>query len=404
MVLSMTKTELLELLKAGQSKRRFREQTGTVVKRSDGFYIRFYKDGDEGVRTKVTERLCDLTVVDPKKRNLLARSHLSTINNLHHAALRSAARTPVLTVGAFWDSTYLPWVKKNKRFSTLRGYEYVWKLYVKAELATRPIDSYRTIDASEFLTGLTTRLNGKSLSHVRALMSCIFAHAANTKDSNGNPYVDRNPIRDVKVLANQDESEERAAYTPEETIAIINAIQRTEAKLFFALCAVLGMRPSEAAAVKWENVSDGVLNVREAAPYGVLGLLKTKKSKRDLIITEPVTSLLATYRESLTTPAQGLLFVHDGHPINHNSFAKYYIKPYAEKVIGDRWEGCYSGRHGAATTLYNQDGDVRAAYQVLGNSLEVVMAKYVKPNAEQGKAGQAKYEQTLLKAMNKESK
>jgi integrase len=318
MLLSMTNTELLELLKAGRTKRRYREQTGSVVKRSDGFYIRFYRDGGEG-RTKVTERLCDLTVVDPKKRQLLARSHMSAINNLHHSALRSEAPAPVLTVGAFWDSTYLPWVKKNKRFSTLRGYEGVWKLYVKAELATRPIDSYRTIDASEFLTGLTTRLNGKSLSHVRSLMSGIFAHAANTKDSNCNPYVDHNPIRDVKVLANADEAEERVAYTPEETVAIINAVQRTEAKLFFALCGVLGMRPSEAAAVKWENISNGVLKVREAAPYGVLGALKTKKSKRDLNITEPVTSLLATYRESLNNPAHGLLFAHDGHPVNHKA-------------------------------------------------------------------------------------
>lgn len=397
----MTKTELLALLKAGRTKRRYREQTGSVVKRSDGFYIRYYRDSDGGVRTKVTERLCDLTVADPQKRKLLAKSHMSAVNNLHHAALRSEAPAPVLTVGAFWDSTYLPWVKNNKRFSTLRGYQYVWKLYVKAELAHRPLNSYRTIDASEFLTGLTARLNGKSLSHVRALMSGIFAHAVNTKGPNGEALVDHNPIRDVKVLANQGESKERVAYTPEETVAIIKAVPRTDAKLFFALCAVLGMRPSEAAAVKWENISDGVLKVREAAPYGVLGALKTLKSKRTLTITEPVTSLLKTYRESLTMPAQGLLFSNGGEPINHNSFAKYYIKPYATKVCS-RWNGCYSGRHGAATTLYNQEGDVRAAYQVLGNSLEVVMKTYVKPDDAQGKAGQSKYEQALLKAMKKD--
>jgi len=399
----MTKSELLELLKAGRSKRRYREQTGSVIKRSDGFYIRYNKTVD-GVRTKVTERLCDLTVRDAKKRGLLARSHMSAINNAHHADLRSEAPTPKLTVGAFWDTVYFPWVKANKRFSTQRGYEYVWKLYVKAELATRPIDSYRTIDASEFLTGLTSRLNGKSLSHVRALMSSLFAHAANTKDKKGNAYVERNPIRDVKVLANAEESEERVAYTPVETVGIINAIQRTDAKLFFSLCAVLGMRPSEAAAVRWGNISDGVLKVREAAPYGHLGLLKTKKSKRDLQITEPVTSLLATYRKNLNNPAEGLLFANDGDPINHNSFAKYYIKPHAEKVVGERWRGCYSGRHGAATALYNQQGDVRAAYQVLGNSLEVVMKTYVRPDVEQGKAGQTKYEATLLKAMKKKPK
>jgi hypothetical protein len=104
MVWSMAKTELLELLKVGRSKRRFREQTGSVVKRTDGFYIRYYKDGDERVRTKVTERLCDLSVVEPKKRKLLARSHMSTINKLRHTSLRSEATAPVLTVGAFFDT------------------------------------------------------------------------------------------------------------------------------------------------------------------------------------------------------------------------------------------------------------------------------------------------------------
>ncbi|HEU0048649.1 MAG: hypothetical protein DMG96_08755 [Acidobacteria bacterium] len=396
----MTKASLLALLKANRTRRRYREQTGSVVKRSDGFYIRYYRDSDGG-RTRVTQRLCDLNVVDPQKRKLLAKSHMSAINNLHHTALRSEAPAPVLTVGAFWDTIYRPWLQKNKRPSTLRGYEYVWKLYVKHELAIRPIDSYHTIDASHFLTGLTTRLNGKSLSHVRALMSSVFAHAVNTKGSNGRALIDRNPIRDVKVLANVGESKEQVAYTPEETIAIINAIQRTEAKLFFALCAVLGMRPSEAAAVKWENISDGVLKVREAAPYGILGPLKTKKSKRDLTITEPVTSLLTTYRESLANPKEGLMFQNGGgQPMNYNGFAKYHIKPFAEKVC-KRWNGCYSGRHGAATTLYNQEGDVRAAYQVLGNSLEVVMKTYVKPDVEQGRKGQAKYEDALLKAMKK---
>jgi len=68
---------------------------------------------------------------------------MSAINNLHRTALRSEAPAPVLTVGAFWDNTYFPWVKKNKRFSTQRGYEYGWKLYVKGELAHRMVNSVR---------------------------------------------------------------------------------------------------------------------------------------------------------------------------------------------------------------------------------------------------------------------
>src|SRR6516165_6598305 len=102
----MAKASMLELLKASRSNRRFREQAGTVVKRIDGFYIRFYRDSADGVRTKVTERLCDLSVTDPKKRALLQRSHMSAINNAHHAALRSEAHAPALTVGAFWETVY----------------------------------------------------------------------------------------------------------------------------------------------------------------------------------------------------------------------------------------------------------------------------------------------------------
>jgi hypothetical protein len=85
----------------------------------------------------------------------------------------------------------------------------------------------------------------------------------------------------------------------------------------------------------------------------------------------------------------------DGTAVNHNSFAKYYIKPHAEKACA-RWCGLYAGRHGAATSLYNLTGDIRAAYQNLGNSLGVVQKTYVKPDESVGAAGMRKYEEALM--------
>lgn len=375
-------------------RRRFRKQTGTIVKRSDGFYLRYYKDGDGGARTKVTERLCDLTVLDPKKRELLASSHLSAVNNLRHAALRSQTPTPPLTIGDFWKDTYRPWVEQNKRFSTLRGYQYDWNLYVKEHLAHRHFTEFTTVDACELLDHCASvkKLSKRSLAHVKSLCSGIFSHAVRKG------LIQFNPWREAKPTVKVRNSTPRIEYTPEETVAILGAIERTDAKLFFALVAVMGMRPSEAAALKWSHIDlkKGVLHVRVAAPYGVLGDLKTERSKGDLVITEPVASLLKTYVKDFNDG--GLLFTHDGKkPINHNTFAKSYIVPFARKVCS-RWNGCYSGRHGAATTLYNLTGDVRAAYQVLRNSLAVVSKEYIKPSVEQGQAGQLMYEQTLLKA------
>ena len=44
------------------------------------------------------------------------------------------------------------------------------------------------------------------------------------------------------------------AYSVEESFAILNAIQRTDGTLLFALCAFEGLRPSEAAGLKWEDI------------------------------------------------------------------------------------------------------------------------------------------------------
>jgi integrase len=402
LAMDLTNINVKALLKPSGPRRRFRKQSGTIVERSDGFYLRFYKDGDGGTRTKVTERLCDLTVLDAKKRELLAASHLSTVNNLRHAALRSQTEAPALTIEAFWNDTYLPWVKENKRFSTARGYEYDWKLYVKDQIATKTLIEFTTVHACALLDHCASvkKLSKRSLAHVKSLCSGIFSHAVRKG------HIQFNPWREARATVRVRASQPRIEYTPEETITILDAIESTDAKLFFGLVAVMGMRPSEAAATKWENIDlkRGVLKVREAAPYGVLGGLKTEKSKGDILITEPVTSLLKTVHKERGNPSAGLLFTHDGAtPINHNTFAKTYITPFARKVCS-RWNGCYSGRHGAATTLYNLTGDVRAAYQVLRNSLAVVQKEYIKPSVEQGQAGQLQYAQILRKVMKKTKK
>jgi len=328
------------------------------VERTDGFYIRYYADSD-GERRKITERLCDLGTT-PAKVKLLRDSHMSAINNVRHHTLQSATATPVLTVGAFWELTYLPWVEANKRFSTARGYKYVWKLYVQPELETTPIDTYTTVDACELLDRMVTvkKLNENTLASVKSLCRGIFATAVRKG------VIKVNPWREAKESVKVRKAKPRVKYTPEETKAIYTALTQPDAKLFFGLCAVMGMRPSEVAACKWENLEGNVYHVREAAPYGVMGDTKTERSKRDLTIIEPVASHLKAWHKASGKPATGLMFTNgNGEPVDHNSFVKYHIAPLAKKACA-RWCGLYAGRHGTATTLYNLTGDIRAAYLI----------------------------------------
>ena len=82
----MTKASLLRVAKGRSQTAIPRTDPGTVVKRTDRFYIRYYKDDPDGGRTKVTERLCDLNT-PPKKIELLQRSFISGINLSHREVL-----------------------------------------------------------------------------------------------------------------------------------------------------------------------------------------------------------------------------------------------------------------------------------------------------------------------------
>jgi integrase len=375
-------------------KQRFRQQRGTIVERSDGFYIRFYRDS-AGERVKVTERLCDSTT-SPATVKLLCASHMSAVNNRRHTELNSAAPAPIVTVGAFWQSSYLPWVRENKRASTARGYESDWKMYVKPELETTPLSTFTTVQACELLDRMATvkNLNESTIAHVKSLCSGLFKMAVRKG------LITINPWREAEATVKVRKAKKRVKYTPQETIAIFNALEKPDAKLFFALCGVMGMRPSEAAAAKWEHMNweTKKYHVCEAAPYGVLGETKTEQSVGDVSVIEPAFSAMGAWYEVCGKPAAGLMFTNgNGGPVDHTSFDKYHIRPLAKQACA-RYCGLYAGRHGAATALLNLTGDIRATYQTLRNTLAVVMSTYVEPDVSAGEAGMGKYADALKTA------
>ena len=387
--------------------RRFRRQKGTVLKRRGQFFLRYNAD-DNGTQRKITVKLCDEDArhhsVDCIPVQLLRDRKMAEVNTAGHAAVTASTVMVDQTIGEFWAAKYLPWATENLRITTSRSYATIWAGYLEAELKNRPLREYKTVDASLFLTGLASRkssdgkdqsLNRNSLNHVKSLMSGIFTLAKNLG------MVDQNPMQGCKALARVRAPKPKVAYSIPETVAIVAAIEKPDAKLFFALCAVLSLRPSEAAGLRWENIVDGMVQVRGAAPYGIVGALKTEQSARDLELIEPVAGLAETWRKACGSPTAGLIFKNEaGGAINHNDYAKKWIAPGGRKACA-RWHGCYSGRHGGATSLFNLTGDARAANQTLGNSLEVVMETYIKPSSAAGAAGLKLYEAAILEEMRK---
>lgn len=359
-----------------------RHQRGHVYEAFGSFHVRYYclelRDGQE-VRVQRSHKLATKDQKYHSKTckavRLLAEDFLREINEQVPGQIKADIR-----VVDFFNHTYLPFIRANKRHSTVYAYENLWSTYLKAHFGTRTLSEYRASDGYNYLLSLKGKLNRNSLSHVRSLASGVFSHAVNTG------VIDANPWRAFRWQEGGT-PEPTVAYTLSESLAILKALSgRVDTGLVFALAAFLGMRPSEIAGLKWEDCADDCLWVRQAVVRGHAGETKTPQSQRQLTLIDPVKSLLAAYREQCAG-VQGWLFQNRaGGPCNMDSYLKHNVVPVIRKA-GLPWYGIYAARRGAATNLVALTGSVSAAYQVLGNSLDVVMKKYIKPDQQAGMAG-----------------
>jgi integrase len=380
---------------------RFRTQKGELITYTDGIYLRYYAANRNGQRMKVAEPLCPVGTSD-RDAEKLKRKRMAAVN----LEQRSQFFTPTaegMTVAAFWEALYYPLIKENKSFSTALTYKRIWDAYLEPHFRAKSLERYSTEQAFDFMESLATRKTAKgrglgrnSLSLCRAICYGIFNRARSkgllAKDANGQS---RNPWEglaspDVKIRP----QEKLVTYTLAEVAKVVQELPRTDAKLLFSFCSLLGMRPSEAGAVKWEDITPDTIHISRSAPRGhEQSVMKSKRSERSFELIRPVAWLVDKYLKELIEAAHGhkpsgyLFKRRNGSVINVSDFAQYHIARHGEKAIGERWAGLYAGRRAVGTAAYNLTGDTRAAFQLLGNTKETSVSHYIAPDVEQGKAG-----------------
>jgi hypothetical protein len=128
-----------------------RHQRGYIYEHSGAFYVRYYEMID-GVRKQKAKKLC------PKDRqsgygspsakavrelaedflrmgdSALIESEIERLKALLVKKNTPEGVTP-LTVVAFWDTIYLPFIEQNLKHSTVWGYKQVWNQHLKSTLA-----------------------------------------------------------------------------------------------------------------------------------------------------------------------------------------------------------------------------------------------------------------------------
>lgn len=374
-------------------RQRNRRQKGELITYSDGIYCRYYADSPQtGKRMKVSEFLCDNDTELPEQKKLLARRMKAV--NLEQGNAQLLPTANEVTVEMYWDAKYYPVVKDNKSWSTALTYKRIFDGYLREHFATKSLLKYRTVDAHRFLEQLATMtlkdkktkgLNRSSLGLCRAVCYGIFRSAKNKG------LIEENPFADVTIEVKVRKRGQRVAYSLEEIYLVIQAIPRLDAKLLFSFCGLLGMRPSEAGAIRWEDITASEVRVCRSAPRGhEQDETKTDNSVRTLDLIKPVAFLVDQYREEWRRAGKALtgkLFSRrDGSVVDVGDFAAYNIAKYGRAAIGERWHGLYAGRRAVGTAQYNLTGDARSVFQTLGNENGY---KYIQPSREQGRKGQA---------------
>ncbi len=180
-----------------------------------------------------------------------------------------------------------------------------------------------------------------------------------------------NPATGIPVIPNdpellrimeEDENEEgeAKALTMDELSALIRAMPASHQMLVKVL-AQTGLRIGEALGLRWQDIDydAGVLRVHQSVRGGVVGKPKSKRSRREIPLSQVLRLELRTHH--MASPFKGqddLLFPSDtGEPVHASNLYRWF-KP-AAKAAGVQWAAFHTLRHTAASR-WIQVGNVPA--------------------------------------------
>ena len=355
-----------------------RHQDGYIWRKGGSWFGRWWEDvlmDGHIVRRQKARRLapyCDRYRTEGDVRPLLEE----VLRPLNEGKARPES---TLSVAQFVQDYYLPFAQENCRPSTYSAYKTQWESYLAPRLTRTILRDFRTVDAANILADIH-RMHGlgrSTLRHLKAFLSVVFTFAKNQGVLDG-----VNPVQDAIVPRRAAAPGETHAATPDEVLAIMNALEKAGKQKACAAVALMffgGLRPGEARGVRWEDFDGKRMNVRQSVWRTYITEPKTLESRKPVPIIEPLRSILTELREADGNPASGpILRSRLGKPLNLDNLAKRTVRPLL-MVAGLRWHGWYSLRRGIATLVNAVEKDAMAAKGLLRHaSVSTTQKHYIK--------------------------
>lgn len=352
---------------------------GQIRKRGDrAYFLRVYigRHPDTGKRIEVSK-----TVRGTKRQ---AEQVLTAM--LRAKDMGTLVEPVKMSLNTLLDKWLASSVKPRVRDRTHRDYAAIADRYIRPTLGNRLITQIKPMDVQIAYAKLIERpLSPRTIRHCHAVLHNAFEQAVKWQ------LLANNPTSQVDLP--RAEHREMQAMSEEEAQRFLSAAENDTHHAVFALLLGTGMRPSEAAGLKWDDldIATRTLSVRRTIvrPKGSkwrFGSPKTKRGNRTIALPESLVVTLLKRKESGPYSEHGLMFPSlSGDPLDMNNLRNRNFATIIKRAGLSEVYNLYSLRHTHATLLLAAGVHPKVVSERLGHatvSITLDVYSHVLPNMQ----------------------
>lgn len=330
----------------------------------------------------------------------LSKSKAQDLLNTKLRTINAGSHRPQSTMlfKQFVEDVWRPGVLPMLKPGSSRYYGFQLDRHVLPAFGSKRLCEITRADVQCFVAGKRNR--GYSGSFIHGMRTTLGKALQSAVECG---YIEQNPTRGVKIGSREPKTIRLylSAAEAAKLIASLGEPVRT-----IVLAAVLtGLRIGELLALRWKHVDflRGAIQIRETVSEGKFGTPKTKSSRRDIPISDPVReALLAQRGRSRQTEPDDLVFATRKHTaLNSKNLLRRQLQPACEalKLPLVSW---HSFRHTHATLLGEVGESLKTAQALLGHSdLETTLNIYTHAIPESQKRAVDKVAEILFPSVPK---
>jgi integrase len=314
-------------------------------------------DGTSGrvLRAEVLGLVTDLSERDA--RNKLA----ILLRPINEGQYRPEA---TITFGQFFKECWEPAVVPHLKPTSVRYYGKQIERHLLPTFREWRIKDITKAEVQRFLGQKRKQgLSGSSVHGIRTALGKVLQAAVDWD------YLKENSARGIR-LGDRTPLQERAYLLPDQLSPLLNFLSDPCRRLV-VISVLTGLRIGELLALRWKHVDfiHDAIHVRETVYEGQFGSPKTKSSRRDVPMSQPVReAFLAQRSVPIGADAETLVFAcRNGTPLNPKNLLRRVLQP-ACRELGLPVVGWHSFRHTHATLLGEVGESLRTAQAILGHS------------------------------------